>query len=239
MASSTTVAKMIQLMDDCVNGVGNTGSGYRIPSGELIGKTGTAQIAKEKGGGYLNGKEDIISSFSGIYPKSDPQIIIYASVKRPSGGSQKPVSNAVKEIVENISKYYGNNDSKTSTITIKDFKLSSYTNKKLDKVKTILDSEQIKYSVIGNGNKVIKQTPSQGTTISTTDTVYLITNDSNMQIPNTIGLSSKVAKDLLENLNIKVNLDGVGYVTEQSIPEATPITPGMEITLKLAPRFTE
>ena len=28
------------------------GSGYRIDSHELIGKTGTAQIASEKGGGY-------------------------------------------------------------------------------------------------------------------------------------------------------------------------------------------
>ena len=75
-------------MDDTVNGIGNTGSGFRIPSGELIGKTGTAQIAATNGRGYLNGKEDIISSFSGIYPKSNPQFIIYASVKRPAGGSQ-------------------------------------------------------------------------------------------------------------------------------------------------------
>ena len=64
VASTQTVQKMIQLMDDTVNGIGNTGSGYRIDGGELIGKTGTAQIANENGGGYLNGKEDIISSFS-------------------------------------------------------------------------------------------------------------------------------------------------------------------------------
>ena len=57
VASTETVQKMIQLMDDCVNGIGNTGSGFRIPSGELIGKTGTAQIAAENGGGYLNGKD--------------------------------------------------------------------------------------------------------------------------------------------------------------------------------------
>ena len=93
---------MIQLMDDCVNGYGNTGSGYRVDGGELIGKTGTAQIAAENGGGYLNGKADIISSFAGIYPKSNPQVIIYASVKRPTNGLQKPISNAVKEIVNNM-----------------------------------------------------------------------------------------------------------------------------------------
>ena len=31
VASTETVQKMIQLMDDCVNGIGNTGSGFRIP----------------------------------------------------------------------------------------------------------------------------------------------------------------------------------------------------------------
>ena len=36
----------------------------------------------------------------------NPQVIISAAVKRPTNGSQKPISNAVKEIVGNISKYY-------------------------------------------------------------------------------------------------------------------------------------
>lgn len=237
VASTATVNKMIQLMDDCVNGIGNTGSGYRIDSGELVGKTGTAQIANEHGGGYLNGKEDIISSFAGIYPKSDPQIIIYASAKRPSGGSQKPVSNAVKEIVANISKYYGNSDSATATIEIDDYKVSNFINKKLDSVKTMLTNHKINYVVLGNGNKVIKQSPSSNEVITTSDTVYLITNDTNVVVPNVVGMSSKVAKDVLQKLGLKVNLDGVGYVTEQSVAEGTAITDGMEIILKLSPKY--
>ena len=238
VASTNTVQKMISLMDDCVNGIGNTGSGYRIDGGELIGKTGTAQIANEYGGGYLSGQEDIISSFSGIYPKNDPQVIIYASVKRPSGGSQKPVSNAVKEIVSNISKYYGNEDTVDNSLDIKSYKLDNYVNKKLDSVKVNLDSKGIHYVVLGNGDKVIKQSPNRNDIITNTDTVFLITNDNNIGIPNFFGTSSKVAKDVLEKLGVKVNLEGVGYVMEQSVSPDTPITPGMEITLKLAPRFS-
>lgn len=238
VASTATVQKMLQLMDDCVNGQGNTGSGYRIESGELIGKTGTAQIANENGGGYLTGKEDIISSFAGIYPKNNPQVIIYASVKRPTGGSQKPISNAIKEIVQNVSKYYGNDDSTSSSIAITDYKIPSLVNKKTDSAKTILDSNGIKYAIIGNGNKIIKQSPSKNTMITSKDTVYLITNDNNLTVPNVVGLSSKVAKDLLEKLGIKVNLNGVGYVSEQSIPENTPITENLEINLNLSPKFT-
>lgn len=235
IASTQTVQKMIQLMDDCVNGVGNTGSGYRIDSHELIGKTGTAQIAS--GGKYLNGKEDIISSFAGVYPKSDPKVIIYAAVKRPTAGSQKPISNAVKEIVQNLSKYYGTEDINTQ-IEIKEYKVNNYINEKLEYVKTTLDTDKINYKVIGNGNKIVKQYPEDTDIITNKDTIYLITNDPAIKVPNVSGLSSKVAKNLLQKLGIKVTLEGVGYVSEQSIPENTDITTGMEIKLVLNPKFT-
>ncbi len=238
VTSTETVQKMIQLMDDCVNGIGNTGSGFRIPSGQLIGKTGTAQIASENGSGYLTGKEDIISSFAGIYPKDNPKLIIYASVKRPSGGSQKPLSNAIKEIVNNASKYYGNTDTEEQKIEITEYKLPSFLNKKVESAKTTLTSEKITYQILGNGDKIIKQYPEKNDIITNKDTVYLITNDSALTIPNVVGLSSKVASNLLNELGIKVKLEGVGYVTAQSIPEQTPITDGLEITLTLNPKFS-
>lgn len=238
VASTETVQKMIQLMDDCVNGIGNTGSGFRIPSGELIGKTGTAQIAAENGGGYLSGQEDIISSFAGIYPKSEPKLIIYASVKRPSGGSQKPLSNAIKEIVNNASKYYGNDDSTSPTVEVTEYELPSFLNQKVETTKTTLTSAGIKYQILGAGDKVVKQYPEKEDTITNQDTVYLITNDSNIKIPNVVGLSSKVASSLLNMLGVQVKLDGVGYVTAQSIAEGTAITDGLEITLTLNPKFS-
>lgn len=238
VASTATVQKMIQLMDDCVNGIGNTGSGFRLDSGQLIGKTGTAQIAAENGGGYLNGKEDIISSFAGIYPKDDPQLIIYASVKRPSGGSQKPLSNAIKEIVNNVSKYYGNEEGVDTSIAITEYKLPSLVNKKVEAVTPVLEKNGMKYTVLGTGTKVIKQYPEKNDKITNKDTVYLITNDQNITIPNVIGLSSKVASSILNLIGVKVNLEGVGYVTAQSITENTQVTEGMEITLTLNPKFT-
>lgn len=238
VASTTTIQKMFALMDDCVNGIGNTGSGYRIDSGELIGKTGTSQIADEHSGGYLTGQSDIISSFSGIYPKSNPQIIIYAAVKRPTAGLQKPISNAVKEIIRNVSKYYGNADSVTSTIEVKDYKVQNYINKKVDSVKNNLDTNGIGYVLIGNGDKVIKQTPKKNTTITNKDTIYLITNDANLTVPDVYGLSGKIAKSVLEELGLKVNLDGAGYVTNQSIATGTQIVKGQEIILTLNPKFS-
>ena len=236
VASTSTVEKMIQLMDDTVNGIGNTGSGYRIDSHELIGKTGTAQIAAENGRGYLNGKNDIISSFAGIYPKSNPEIIIYASVKRPSNGSQKPISNAVKEVVLNTGKYLGT-EKQIATDQVIEYKLPSFINKNLEKVKTTLTNNGMNYQIIGNGTKVVKQYPNAKTTVTNKDKIYLITNDNNYVIPNVVGLSSKEAKSLLEILGVKVKLEGSGYVKTQSISENTPITDGMEIVLSLDKKF--
>ena len=238
VASSATVQKILSLMDDCVNGIGNTGSGYRVDGGELIGKTGTAQIAKKNGGGYLDGKENVISSFSGIYPKSNPQIIIYASVKKPGGGSQTPISNAVKEIVNNVSKYYGHDDiSKPNEVNR--YKLPSLINKKVDYVKNTLSSNGISYKIIGDGDKIIKQYPVANKIVTSNDEIYLITNDIHKKVPDVTKLSSKVAKNILQLLGLKVNLDGVGYVTSQSISPGTEITNGMEITLSLHPKFSD
>ena len=43
---------------------------------------------------------------------------------------------------------------------------------------------------------------------------------------------------VLNNLGIKVKLDGVGYVSTQSVAESTQISDGMEIILTLNPRFS-
>lgn len=237
VASTTTVQKMITLMDDTVNGVGNTGSGYRMDSGELIGKTGTAQIADEKGGGYLEGKEDIISSFSGIYPKSDPSIIIYASVKRPAGGSQKPISNAVKEVVTNIGKYLGTEKDPSTNQQIIKYQVPSFLNKDIDQVKSELETNQINYQVFGNGKKIVKQYPKKGSNITSKDKVYFVTEDILYKVPNVMGLSSKEAKNVLELLGLSVKLEGSGYVINQSVSENTDITDHMEITLTLDKKF--
>ncbi|MBO5120689.1 MAG: penicillin-binding protein [Bacilli bacterium] len=241
VASTETANKMLQLMDAAINSTDYPtvpATNFKMEGGQLIGKTGTAQIANPNGGGYLNGKSDVITSFSGVYPKDNPQVIIYASVKRPQNGSQKPLTTTLHDVVRNISKYYGNNDTNTSSIEITNYKLPNFVNKKVDSAKTILEAEKMQYQIIGNGTKIIKQTPSKDTNITNKDVIYLITNDENLSIPNTIGLSSKVAKELLEKMGVKVKLEGVGYVTAQSIPADTKITEGLEMTLTLQPKFS-
>ena len=48
---------------------------------DIEGKTGTAQVADEKSGGYVKGPNPYFVSFIGDAPKKNPRIIVYAGMK--------------------------------------------------------------------------------------------------------------------------------------------------------------
>ncbi len=237
VASKETIAKIKQLMYDTVNGAGNTGIYYHIDGYNLIGKTGTAQIADESGKGYLTGASDIISSFAGIYPMENPEIIIYASMKRPDGGSQRPIQNAVKEVIINISKYLGRSESQSMTEDITTYELPSYMNKTIDKVKTDLQNNHITAVIIGDGDKVIQQYPSQNMSVTSKDKVFLITNGINRTLADMTSWSAKEVETYLDLLKVTYHLEGNGYVTSQSLAPGTLIANDIELTVTLAPKY--
>ena len=170
--------------------------------------------------------------------KSNPQFIIYASVQRPSNGNQRTISTAVLEIISNISKYYGTEVTETEGEKITSYKMPSFKNKSLESVQKALKDNNINnVVVIGSGNKVINQYPVKNTTIVNKDRVFLLTNDSNIKVPDVKGYSSKEAKELLKLCNIKSTLNGNGYVVSQSIDPGTDVTDNMKIELELSPKF--
>jgi beta-lactam-binding protein with PASTA domain len=210
--------------------------GFKMKSKELIEKTGTAQIADTKHGGYLDGTHNVIVSFSGLYPKKDPKVIIYASVKKPTNGAQKPLSNAIKEIVNNIARYYGE-ESDTDTKVEAAYTLPNLENKTTEYAKTILKNNKITYRLIGKGNKITHQIPKANTKVTSQETIYLITNDSNMKVPDVTGISGTNAKEILETIGLSVKIEGVGYVKAQSIKKNSSYKKGEVITLKLKNNF--
>jgi cell division protein FtsI/penicillin-binding protein 2 len=59
-----------------------TGSKAKLPRYQVFGKTGTAQIAKQGGGGYK--QRDYVGSFIGGAPASDPQLVTFVAIRRPN-----------------------------------------------------------------------------------------------------------------------------------------------------------
>ena len=220
LVKQTTIDKIKDLMDNVVNSDDPeaTGKRYHIDGFDVIGKTGTSQIYNEKTGGYLKGSNDYIYSFAGMYPKDDPEIIIYAAIKQPNIGSSSTLSNSINNLMKNIAKYKNMFEEETKNqSSVTSLKLDSYINQKVTDVKKIMDENHITTTIIGNGDKVINQYPNKGETVLSYDRVFLITNGDQGKMPDLLGYSRSEAIYLMKTLGYKYELEGYGYVTAQSI----------------------
>ena len=220
LVKQTTIDKIKDLMDNVVNSDDPeaTGKRYHIDGFDVIGKTGTSQIYNEKTGGYLKGSNDYIYSFAGMYPKDDPEIIIYAAIKQPNIGSSSTLSNSINNLMKTIAKYKNMFEEETKNqSSVTSLKLDSYINQKVTDVKKIMDENHITTTIIGNGDKVINQYPNKGETVLSYDRVFLITNGDQGKMPDLLGYSRSEAIYLMKTLGYKYELEGYGYVTAQSI----------------------
>ena len=226
LASENTINKIKDLMYNVVNSADPeaTGKKYYIEGFNVIGKTGTSQIYDEKKGGYLKGENDYIYSFAGMYPKDNPEVIIYAAIKKPDTPTSSTLSPSVVSLMKNIAKYRnifeGGNQTNSNVTSLV---LDSYINKKTEDVKRIMEQNNIKTVIIGSGDKIIDQYPSKGEKVLSYDKVFLITNKDQGKMPDLTGYSRSDAIYLMKKLGYKYELEGYGHVTSQSI------APGMDV----------
>jgi len=96
-----------EILDILIGVLSDRGTGYkaRIEGYAIAGKTGTAQIADTKKGGYL--EDQFYASFVGFMPVPNPKIVILVTLDRPVGevyGGQTAAP-VFKNIVERIAPY--------------------------------------------------------------------------------------------------------------------------------------
>ena len=229
LVSIDTVNKMKELLKDVVEGkdVYTTGSLYYRENLGIIGKTGTGEIWNNQKGSYESGGYNYIYSFAGMFPYDDPQIIVYAAMKKPTSGPTSNLSKLVKTVASDVSKYL--DLSNVPKETLSSFEMKNYFSKDINDA----DMENVKLFVIGNGNKIIDQYPGVNTMVVENDVVILKTNGKEIKMPSFIGLSLKETKKLCSMLGITCDIEGNGYVINQDIKENTIIDKEMIVKLVL------
>ena len=231
VASTETINKIKDLMYRVVNSDSSetTGSKYKMDGYDLIGKTGTAQIANPRTGKYYDGKYDYITSFSGMYPKDDPKVILYVAFQRSYNSNVLP--QMVQTIVRDTAKYLGIfEEAPEINKEVTTYKLGSYKNKTTESVKQSLDALGASYVIFGDGNKVISQYPNKNSKVSTKDKVFIFTNGT-ITMPDLTNYSVKEADVVLSKLGIKHTINASGYIGYQSVSAGTVINSDTEVTL--------
>jgi penicillin-binding protein 2B len=234
LVKDSTVATMKNLMEKVIagNDIGTTGKSYFIEGFDVIGKTATAQVFDNKLGRYT---DKLIYSFVGMYPKDDPEIIIYTSIKNPTYGASRALSISTKEVMKNIAKYKNIFSEQEAKDDVREVVIDNYINKDLD---IVLESlEDLDVVVLGEGTKVIKQSIAKDTKVLSDDKIILLTNDDEVKMPNLTGWSRQEVIEMMDMIDLSYELEGYGYVTSQSMLVDSIITYDEPITITLNGKY--
>lgn len=237
LASTSAVNKVKDLMYNVVHSSDGyaTGRPYQIDGYDIIGKTGTAQYVNAKTGKYVEGS--YIYSFAGMYPKDNPEIIVYAALAKPSTNSNYTMQVAVKNVMSNIATYKNMFNEKTDVTQNHSVQITSYMNKSTSSIKQELEEKGVKVVTLGSGSKITSQYPKSGNKITKTETVLLKTNDTNIVMPNMIGWSRNLVVAYFNLIGITPAFEGYGYVSAQSVAEGTSLTSETEVHLTLKQKY--
>ena len=232
VVSSSTIKKMMDLMDETVNSEDTAVTGYRYHTDKLtlIGKTGTANYTQN--GKYVSGQYSTIRSFAGLFPKDDPKYIIYVSVKKFQGASSS-LGNIIKKMVESVVTYKNLSDKDSNVDESKVINISSYINQSKNETVKLLEKYGLCPIVIGDGEYIINQYPSINSSVLYGSKVFLVTNGNNITMPNVIGWTHNEINTFAKLIKINYNIDGYGKVINTNIPEGSIIDLNNDLMVEL------
>lgn len=198
----------------------------------LIAKTGTAQIASPKGG-YLSGEYNYVTSLAGMFPKEDPQYIIYIVTKKMQG-PKTYLANALTKAVDEIASYAKIASTKEdSNLSYPPITLENYISADVVEVLDKLKEKGLKVYVIGNGKYVTNQYPNKNSVVFSGNSVFLKTNSSEITLLDMTGFSMNDINIYSEFIGKKIKINGYGYVASQNVAVDTLITDDIEIEVNL------
>ncbi len=227
--SKETVEQMKDLMYEVVYN-GSSNGIWKPKTTTMIGKTGTAQIGSKNG--YLTGHYDYIQSFAGIFPKEDPQYIIYVAAEKAQTNAGTIAKEVIKA-VDNIVSYMGlaKEDDKISDLTIN---LNNYISSEVNTTVEDLKNKKLKVYTLGSGKYIINQYPLKGMKVLQNSKVFLVSNVSDYKMEDIKGWSVSEVMTYANLLKIKLEIEGSGFATSQSIDVNTLITPDMVLKVSFS-----
>lgn len=210
-----------------------------VPGQNVAVKSGTAQIADEKNGGYLVGSTNYIFSVVTMNPAENPDFILYVTVQQPEhysavqlGEFSNPIlerASAMKESL-NLQSPAKNLDQVT---TESSYAMPSIKDISPGDLSEALRRNVVQPIVVGTGTKIKETSVEEGKNLAPNQQVLLL-SDKVEEIPDMYGWKKETAEAFSKWLNIELVFEGSGStVQKQDVRANTAIKDIKKITLTL------
>jgi cell division protein FtsI (penicillin-binding protein 3) len=223
IASERAIAMARTMLEAVVDH--GTGTALKNPIYKVAGKTGTAQVAQNRGG---YNKTNYKGSFVGYFPADNPKYSCIVVINNPTVGGyyggtiSAPVFREIADRIYATDPDVGMNWTDT-TIAMRSNPL------------TAGNTHDILF--LSNWLGYTMSTPIPGEWITkvsdSTGIKYAAIPSNPKTIPSVIGMGASDAVYRLAKLGVKVQISGIGLVKQQSIPPGSKILPGTPVLLSL------
>ena len=210
-----------------------------VPGQNVAVKSGTAQIADEKNGGYLVGSTNYIFSVVTMNPAENPDFILYVTVQQPEHYSGIQLGEFANPILERAVAMKDSLNLQTTAKT-----LDQVTNQSAYAMPSIKDispgdlAEALRRNivqpiVVGTGTKIKETSVEEGKNLAPNQQVLLL-SDKVEEIPDMYGWKKETAETFAKWLDIELEFEGSGSVVQkQDVRTNTAIKNIKKITLTL------
>ncbi|VQY12563.1 penicillin-binding protein 2X [Streptococcus pneumoniae] len=191
-----------------------------VPGQNVAVKSGTAQIADEKNGGYLVGSTNYIFSAVTMNPAENPDFILYVTVQQPEhysgiqlGEFATPIlerASAMKESL-NLQSPAKNLDQVT---TESSYAMPSIKDISPGDLAEALRRNIVQPIVVGTGTKIKETSVEEGKNLAPNQQVLLL-SDKVEEIPDMYGWKKETAETFAKWLDIELEFEGSGSVVQK------------------------
>lgn len=232
--SKETANKTLEYLQSVVYADTGTGAAYDLDGYTVSAKTGTAEVFNLETNTYEAGLTKYLYSVVGFVPSEDPQYVLYITAEQPKN-LETTASDMMTEIytplLTRALEYNALGDSESvATATVPD--VSGLTVGEAQQ--NLSDASFVNVEVIGDGEKIVSQTPAVNEEVSVTQPIFLMSDDTNPTMPDFTGLNASASQALTSLLGIEVELEGEGVVVGQSIAVSEQVNNDKTIVLQLA-----
>lgn len=191
-----------------------------VPGQNVAVKSGTAQIADEKNGGYLVGSTNYIFSVVTMNPAENPDFILYVTVQQPEHYSGIQLGEFATPILERASAMKESLNLQSPAKNLD--KVTTESSYAMPSIKDISPGELaealrrniVQPIVVGTGTKIKETSVEEGTNLAPNQQVLLL-SDKVEEIPDMYGWKKETAEAFAKWLDIELEFEGSGSVVQK------------------------